>query len=52
MKNEDFELIMNIVEGFTHDAETMESEKDRKIIDDRIIMILTNLAYTLHNNND
>lgn len=52
MKNEDFQLIMTIIEGFVHDTEIMENEKDKQIVSDRIIMILTNLAYTLHNNND
>lgn len=51
MKHEDFEIIMNIIEGFVHDTEIMENDKDKQIVNDRIIMILTNLAYTLHNEN-
>ena len=52
MKHSDFERIMEIIAGFVHDMEMMNDTVDKQIISDRIIMILTNLCYDLHNNND
>ena len=49
MSKHDFEDLMEMLNGFLHDADVMNDPIDAKMINDRVIMVLVNLCHELFN---
>ena len=48
MDKQHFEDLMEMLNGFLHDADVMNDPVDAKMITDRVIMILVNLCHELN----
>lgn len=49
MSNSEFNDLMEMLNGFLHDADVMNDPIDAKMITDRVLMILINICHELHN---